>query len=162
MKNIFLFLTLSLFSFSCTDDDSAPVFEDAPVHPDKSILLQLVNNARSEAQVCEVETLPAVPGILWSNTLETVAQKHCDDMDAAQRLSHRGTDGSFLDERLEREGYVATVWAENLAQGSLSEKEVMELWMDSPGHCENIMNAQVLEMGVATQGSFWTMVLAKK
>ena len=33
--------------------------------------------------------------------------------------------------------------------------------LDSPGHCENIMNGNVTEMGVATSGSYWTQVFAK-
>jgi uncharacterized protein YkwD len=49
-----------------------------------------------------------------------------------------------------------------LAVGVETEDEVIQMWLDSPGHCENIMNPDVLEMGVGTSGPYWTMVLAAK
>lgn len=162
MQKIFFILFLITSLSACSDDDVKPNFTDAPTIPDKAKLLILVNNARSQARTCDVETLPAAPPVKWSEALARVAQKHSEDMDAAKHLSHIGTDGSFLEDRLEAEGYEATVWAENLAVGSPTEEDVVALWLDSPGHCENIMNAQVLEMGVGTSGPYWTMVLAGK
>lgn len=161
MNNLFFLLFISIFTFSCTDDDGAePIIQNAPVNPDSAKLLQLVNTARLKSQLCGEVAYAPVASLSWNNTLELVAQKHADDMDGAKRLSHRGTDGSFLDERLEREGYMAVFWAENLAEGAPSEESVIGLWMDSPGHCENIMNADALEIGVATAGPYWVMILA--
>ncbi|MBL7110644.1 MAG: hypothetical protein ISS19_01735 [Bacteroidales bacterium] len=42
-----------------------------------------------------------------------------------------------------------------------TEKAVIEAWLDSPGHCKNIMNDKVTELGVATSGAYWTQVFAK-
>lgn len=163
-KYLFL-LVFGLLSFSCSDDESISFIDslpNAPANPDKAKLLQLVNDARSTARTCDELLNEAVPPLNWSNTLATVAQKHAEDMDAAKKLSHRGTNGSFLEDRLEAEGYIAVIWAENLAQGSPTEEDVVELWMNSPGHCENIMLPDVLEIGVGTSGAFWTMVLAAR
>ena len=146
----------------CSSDDSKPIFPDAPRNPDKARLLQLVNEARAQSRTCELDLLVSAPPLAWSETLAAVAQLHCEDMEAAGRLSHRGTNGSFLDERLEQEGYTALVWAENLAIGVETEMEVVEEWLNSPGHCENIMLPDVLEMGVATSGPYWTMILAAR
>ncbi len=41
-----------------------------------------------------------------------------------------------------------------------TEKKVIEGWLNSSGHCKNIMNGSVTEMGIATSGDYWTQVFA--
>ncbi len=164
MQKIFSLLALAicLMAVSCSDDEPAPIFPNAPVNPDQSKMLALVNDARANSTNCGPNTFQPSTSLAWSDTLAMVAEKHSEDMAAADKLSHTGTDGSFLQDRLEREGYFPVIWAENLAKGATSEEEVVDLWLESEGHCENIMNADVFEMGIGTSGPYWTMVLAKR
>ena len=160
---LLFFLALGILVSSCATDDTAkPTYPNAPNNPDRLKLLALLNDARSTSTNCGGTVQPPAPALVWNDTLALVARLHSEDMDAANRLSHNGTDGSFLDDRLERAGFTATVWAENLAQGAASETEVIQLWLDSEGHCENSMNAQVQEVGLGTSGPYWTMVLARR
>jgi uncharacterized protein YkwD len=55
---------------------------------------------------------------------------------------------------------------ENIAYGPKSADEVVQGWLDSPGHCENIMDPRFAEMGIAfaaghssLRGLFWVQLL---
>jgi uncharacterized protein YkwD len=55
---------------------------------------------------------------------------------------------------------------ENIAYGPKSADEVVQGWLDSPGHCENIMDPRFAEMGIAyamgrssRRGLFWVQLL---
>ena len=155
---IFLaFLSVSL-SIGCEVDAIHP---KAPVNPDKDELLKLVNEARSTGCNCGDTYYPPVDVVVWSDQLEQAAQNHSNDMNEHDNLSHTGSDGSLPGDRLNSIGYSWWTYGENIALGYSSEKAAVEGWLDSPGHCANIMNGDMTEMGVATSGSYWTMVLAK-
>jgi uncharacterized protein YkwD len=57
--------------------------------------------------------------------------------------------------------------AENIAAGARDADSVVRGWLNSPGHCANIMGAQYREMGVAyvydkksDAGIYWSQVFA--
>jgi uncharacterized protein YkwD len=81
------------------------------------------------------------------------------------QLSHEGSEGEVLADRLGAAGYEASAWAENVAAGHQDATTVVAAWLDSPGHCVNIMSADYTEFGVGidrdTSGTrYWTLVLA--
>jgi uncharacterized protein YkwD len=43
----------------------------------------------------------------------------------------------------------------------LYEDEAMKEWLNSPGHCTNIMNPAFTEMGAWISGLYWTQVFAQ-
>ncbi|HEU0069735.1 MAG TPA: CAP domain-containing protein [Alphaproteobacteria bacterium] len=66
-----------------------------------------------------------------------------------ESLSHRGSDGSDLGQRLREAGYVFRTAAENLAAGIADPAKVVSLWMASDGHRRNILTADFREAGMA-------------
>ena len=127
------------------------------------LLLQLVNSHRASGCKCGSEkkhgrTTPLV----WNTTLEQAAQAHSDDMYAKKFLRHSGSDGSSAGARLKRFGYTWKTCGENISQGHTTEEGVIIGWMNSPGHCRNIMNPAFKEIGVARKGDYWTMVLGAR
>jgi uncharacterized protein YkwD len=87
--------------------------------------------------------------------LSKAARRHARDMARRNYFSHdtRGG-GSFLD-RIRRTGYLrgAHRWivGENLAWGSKGYSRpqvIMRMWMNSPGHRANILNAAFREIGI--------------
>jgi uncharacterized protein YkwD len=76
-------------------------------------------------------------------------------------------DGSNPGERISRTGYTFSAWGENVAAGYRTAQDVMKGWMDSPGHCRNILNPGFTEIGVgyvtggAVFGTFWTQAFAR-
>ena len=131
-------------------------------------MLFAVNQARSQEQNCGGQIMPAVPALTWDYDLESAAFSHSSDMANNNFMSHTGSDGSSPQDRIEATGYSWSTWAENVAAGQKDINAVMTSWMNSPGHCKNIMNGSVTEMGASyvenssTQyGIYWTQVFAK-
>jgi uncharacterized protein YkwD len=151
--------SLILLQSGCIQIDR--ISPEAPANPDQEKLLTLVNDVRSTGCDCGDTYFPPVNDVVWDDTLEMAAQNHSNDMNEHDNLSHTGSDGSNPGERINAVGYEWSTYGENVAVGYSSEEDVIEGWLDSPGHCRNIMNGNVTEMGVATSGSYWTQVFAK-
>jgi uncharacterized protein YkwD len=87
--------------------------------------------------------------------LSRAARRHARDMARRNYFSHDTLGGgSFLD-RIRRTGYLrnAHSWivGENLAWGSRGYSRpqvIMRMWMNSPGHRANILNASFREIGI--------------
>ncbi|MGF1688176.1 CAP domain-containing protein [Photobacterium japonica] len=131
-------------------------------------MLNAVNQARAKEQNCGGQMMPAVPALTWDYDLQEAAYRHSSDMANGGFMSHTGSDNSSPDQRIADTGYSANAWAENVAAGQKSISAVMAAWMASPGHCTNIMNANVTQMGAAmvenvdTQyDQYWTQVFAR-
>ena len=83
-------------------------------------------------------------------------------------LDHRGRDGSTPAVRVERAGYGAhRIVGENIAAGAMTAAEVTAGWLDSPAHCENIMDGRFTQIGIAyaaspntAAGMYWTQDFA--
>ncbi|MBE1459322.1 uncharacterized protein YkwD [Nocardiopsis terrae] len=87
--------------------------------------------------------------------LTSAAQEHSEDMDARDYMSHESPEGEGPGERARRHGYDA--WgAENVAKGQTSAEQVMDAWMNSPGHRANILNCDLEAIGVGESGHAWT------
>jgi uncharacterized protein YkwD len=100
--------------------------------------------------------------------LTRAAQQHSRDMAEHDAFDHRGRDGSSPALRVERAGFKDhRIVGENIAAGVMTPAEVVQGWLASPGHCENIMDGRFTLLGVAyaenlhTQsGVFWTQDFA--
>src|ERR1017187_3320510 len=69
--------------------------------------------------------------------------------------------------RVRAVGYKEKLVGENIAYGPKSAEEVVQGWLSSPGHCENIMDPRFAEMGIAyapghasKRGLYWVQLLA--
>jgi len=82
-------------------------------------------------------------------------------------FDHRGPDGSTPASRVTRAGYSWRVVGENIAAGVATPEEAVEGWLQSPAHCENLMDPRFVDMGVAYAVNphnasviLWTQVFA--
>ncbi|MEU2023880.1 sigma-70 family RNA polymerase sigma factor [Streptomyces sp. NPDC016469] len=124
----------------------------APSPPsDAEQVLALVNTERAE------EGCGPVTG---NDRLTTAAQRHSEDMAARDYFSHTSQDGSDPGERITAAGYRWSTYGENIAKGQRTPADVMNSWMNSPGHRANILNCSFKELGVGIQdspgGIVWT------
>ena len=126
-------------------------------------VLELVNEIRAEGTTCADTQQPPVEPLEWDARLATAAAKHSEDMAAAGTLSHTTPSGAIHYEpgttpaqRVEAQGYTYRTMGENIALGAASAEEVVDLWLTSPGHCRNIMNADFREIGVGRADAYWT------
>jgi uncharacterized protein YkwD len=96
-----------------------------------------------------VEAVKAAPPLSLSEVLGRAARTQADDMARHGSLSHAGSDGSTPAERATRAGYRWKLVGENIAAGQPTAEQVVAGWLESPGHCANIMDPAYAEMGVA-------------
>src|SRR2546423_9277507 len=68
----------------------------------KTLLLQLVNEARKKGCTCSNTYYPPVPPLTWNDQLETAAKEHSNDMFKNKYFSHIGADGSDVGSRIEQ------------------------------------------------------------
>ena len=92
--------------------------------------------------------------------LESAAQAHVADMDASNRyLAHTGSNGSEPVTRIAATGYkggwvdlgkgqLRTISSENAASGQKTPAEVVNAWMNSPGHRAAILDPYTKEIGI--------------
>ncbi|WP_405440932.1 CAP domain-containing protein [Streptomyces avidinii] len=120
-----------------------------PASGDVAAVLALVNQERAAAG-CSAVSLNA--------KLTKAAQDHSADMASHSNMSHTGSDGSDPGARITRAGYTWRTYGENVAYGYSSPEKVMEGWMNSQGHRENILNCAFKEIGIglAQPGNYWT------
>ena len=130
-------------------------------------MLQLINDARSEARSCGDEDFIATTPLGWNSSLEVAAKTHSQDMADNDFFSHTGSDGSSAAERVNVAGYQWRTVGENIAAGRATAAETLSDWLDSPGHCRNIMNPAFQEVAVSCNENdntvykrYWTNVLA--
>lgn len=130
-------------------------------------VVALINEARSQVRRCGREKFPAGTPLTRSAALENAALVHARDIANRSRLGHEGSDGSMPADRATRAGYHWVAVAENVAAGQTTAEEVVGTWLDSAGHCANLMNPKYSETGVAyainpadEMGIYWVQVFA--
>jgi uncharacterized protein YkwD len=136
---------------------------DTPAIAESTQMLVLVNEARALGGVCGNVSFPASAPLRYDGVLERAAQKHSEDMNAANELGHvspvggiYNPAGSVLRDRINREGYNWSVIGENVAWNYPSVQELVAAWLESPHHCENILNPEFTEVGFGKAGTYWT------
>jgi uncharacterized protein YkwD len=144
---------------------TAPSRSEAPLFIAR--VLDLVNAVRARGTHCGERAFAPVAPVKLSTTLAGVAYQHASDMAKHDYFEHQDLAGRTPADRVRAVGYREKLVGENIAYGPQSADEVVQGWLDSPGHCENIMDARFAEMGVAfaagqasKRGLYWVQVLA--
>lgn len=161
------------------DTDSVEIIEEEEISPVyanlcfeqetlKQEMLDEINAARSQARFCGEDFYDEVPALTWNDTLEHMAYNHSTDMAENDFFSHDGT-GTDIVSRADDVNYVWASLGENIAAGQRSVGVVMQGWLNSPGHCRNIMSPNYTEVGaicVASDSSmyptYWTQNFGKQ
>lgn len=120
-------------------------------------VLNLVNKER---------TSRGLSALKLNDSLSNVATTKSQDMIDKNYFDHTSpTYGSPFD-MMKRFGISYNAAGENIAMGQSSPQEVMNSWMNSPGHRKNILNPNFTELGVgvAKKGStlYWTQMFIGK
>lgn len=131
-------------------------------------VLTLVNTFRSTEQTCGSTLYPAVSALTWNEELYLAAKEHADNMANYNFFSHTGLDDSSVGSRVSAQGYTWSYVAENIAAGQTSAENVVNAWMNSEGHCKNMMSDNATEMALACTVNndadyrrYWVQVFAK-
>lgn len=131
----------------------------------KQELLAAINEARSTARMCGATAYSAAVPVAWNDVLAEAAYMHSADMATNHFFSHTGSDGSSPATRISQQGYHWSALGENIAYGYPTVEEVIQGWLGSEGHCQNIMSPMFTEIGAAmavnANAPYWTLDLAK-
>jgi uncharacterized protein YkwD len=129
--------------------------------------VELINVARAHGARCGAHELSPAPPVHLSSQLSDVALGHATDMARHHYFDHEDLSGHSPADRVRAAGYRETLVGENIAYGPKSADEVVRGWLDSPGHCENIMDVRFSEVGIAyaagsgsKSGLYWVQVFA--
>jgi uncharacterized protein YkwD len=113
-------------------------------------VVRLSNAERSEA---------GCAGLRTDARLVEAAGGHSADMALRDYFSHSSPEGLTFVDRARAAGYPSP-GGENIAWGQRSAAEVVQDWMNSPGHRRNILNCDFTAIGVGfdSRGNYWTQV----
>ncbi len=152
-----------------TDTPSAPTSTTVPACSPtgntsfESALLALINQER-QSQGLQPYNL--------QSQLQAAARAHSTDMACNDFLSHTGSDGSTVRDRIARQGYSWTWAGENIyATGNISSsapQQVFDWWMNSAAHRANLLSPNYTDIGLgymykpdSSYGGYFTAVFAR-
>ncbi|MFJ8511509.1 CAP domain-containing protein [Lysinibacillus xylanilyticus] len=118
-------------------------------------VVKLTNAERTKAGLAPFKT---------DDKLMAAAREKSQDMQSKNYFSHTSpTFGSPFD-RMKALGITYKSAGENIAQGQRTPQEVVQAWMDSPGHRANILNEKFTHIGVGyvKSGNYWTQQFIQK
>lgn len=179
MYRIFILVLLSVFLNAETNDRSYNYDSDRTMI---KTYLKAINKLRSQPRKCGDHGFfkSAVP-LKWSDKLYRASREHAHDMATHNLIYHDGSgkntditgnhkgSKSKTTERALFHGYTykkAFALAENVGAGLHDVDQIVNAWIQSPGHCANIMNPTYREMALAKSSNpksyyrtFWTLKL---
>ncbi|MFJ6084799.1 CAP domain-containing protein [Streptomyces sp. NPDC092369] len=117
-------------------------------------VVDLTNRERARA---------GLPPLAVDALLTRAAQAHSADMVARAFYSHTDPEGGQPWDRAARAGSRRRTIGENIACGQRSAAEVVEGWMNSPGHRANILKPDFTHIGIGfagggPSGTYWTQL----
>jgi uncharacterized protein YkwD len=128
-------------------------------------VLQLINEARLKGVNCGDESYAATTALQENAALKDAAQSHAEDMATHNFLGHGGSSGSLPGDRAKTFGYAWSAIGENVAAGQSTAEEVVDTWLASASHCENLMSPAYSQTGIAhstsnssDKGIYWVQL----
>jgi hypothetical protein len=103
-------------------------------------LLTLTNKKRAENGLAPVQL---------NDTLSNAASQKASDMFSKNYWAHNSPEGTTPWVFIKSAGYDYLYAGENLARGFTTSSDVIDAWMDSPGHRENMLSPNYREIGFA-------------
>ena len=132
-------------------------------------VLAQINARRAAGATCGTVVKPAVGPVVMNAELREASRCHSQDMGVNGYFSHTSQDGRSPWDRIDDAGYDASPTGENIAAGYATPTAVVNGWMTSTGHCNNIMNGGSNETGVgyayqagSPYGRYWTQTFGHR
>jgi uncharacterized protein YkwD len=146
MPKLFDFLNTEIFAGNyvalenrSTDKLTLPSFSRERLNTES--IIYLTNKARNEN---------GLPPLMEHQLLNTIAESRARDMLEKQYFDHVSPTGQQASDLAEDIGYHYKIIAENISSGDfITNQKIVDGWMQSPGHRENILSTDVQEIGAA-------------
>ncbi len=128
--------TSKTISISVTDKNSK-TFKQSTTEEMANTVIELVNKERAAVKLDAVSK---------DNVLSDIAAIRAEEI--SRNFSHQRPDGTDCFTVYEDNGIINVYMGENIAAFQKSAEEVMDSWMKSPGHKENILSPEYTYIGV--------------
>lgn len=96
------------------------------------------------------------PELVWMQTVANAAQGHSDDMARRDYFDHRSPEGAGPTDRLAAHGVSYRSMGENIAQHPGTARDVLNGWLGSPGHRQNLERCTYTHHGIGLREGYWT------
>ncbi len=127
--------------------------------PDTYQSFEIRTQVQSACQLTNKEReINELPPLKLELIHSSVAQEHVEDMVNNGYFDHRDPDGNGFRERLLSSGVSFSFGGENIAYGVPLAQEVVELWMNSGPHRQNILNNKHNKIGIGYYDTYWVQV----
>ncbi len=139
-------LTLAAFAALSTVSAFAP-WQQAELE-----VIGRINFARTKGFDCAKQSYGAKPvaALVPHPKLREAARDHATDMQARGYFAHDTPEGIGVEQRVLSAGYAAARASENILGGQRlgsSARSAVQWWLQSPVHCQNIMNPLYTQIG---------------
>jgi hypothetical protein len=118
---------------------------------DINLMLQLVNQERGKYGASPLSI---------NGDLMQAAQMQSDYQASINTMTHSGPGGNQAGDRVTQCGFNWSGVAENVAYNQQTVEEVVECWINSPPHHENLVNPTYNVFGAGMSNLYWTQVFA--
>ncbi len=114
--------------------------------------------------VNEIRVQNGLKALTYNWELSRVARYKSQDMKDNKYFSHTSPVYGTPFQMMKSFGITYRSAGENIARGQRSPKDVVNAWMNSPGHRANILNASFTDIGVGyvASGNYWTQMFIGK
>jgi uncharacterized protein YkwD len=138
-RSFILRFAFLLCPLALADEKKGDAKDPAKLTDDEQAVIDLTNAERKKADLKPLKMNPK---------LMAAARKHAANMAAQEKLEHV-LDEKDPEDRAKAAGYKPDAIGENLAWNQQNPKEVLEVWMKSEQHRDNILSKDYTEIGVA-------------
>ena len=126
-------------------------------------VLRRTNERRAMGAVCGGQPMAPAGPLRDHAFLRNAARGHSRDMAVRNYFDHTSPEGAGPANRAAAAGYQSQFVAENIAAGQTDPARVVQAWVESPGHCLNLMDPRYSVLGVGyffksgdKFGHYWT------
>ena len=148
-----------------------PLNQSSPIQANRNIS-QNTSRVSFESELLRLTNLErkkvGLAPLKLASQLNQAAQSHAVDMARNNYFSHKGLNGSNMEDRAKKSGYVYSAIGENIAAGKATPEGTILQWMNSTGHRANILNSKFTEIGFGYANApnspyrhYWVQVFGK-
>lgn len=140
-----LLIILTLISFSA----SIVLFKDS--HPEVLGISYSITDQELLDDTNKARVQNNVPPLALNEKLSNAARAKASFMIEKNFWAHFAPDGTTPWSFIKSSGYDYAFAGENLAKGFTNSQDVVDAWMNSPSHRENLLSTKYTDIGFATQ-----------
>lgn len=109
-------------------------------------VFRLLNEHRSQA---------GVSPLVWDTALAASMQGHVMHMAMHPFFSHNAPESAVAQHTTRARLCGSTATGENIARGASTARAVMDMWISSEGHNQNMLNTNYRRVGIGTHQRYW-------